>query len=163
MRDALGGTVTITIIVVFIVLVLSYLAFNVNYTKTFRMKDKVISCYNACATDKEKRSKGCTEYCRQEISNYARTIGYDQNIECDGGNNWEKSPDGYYCYKEVPVTEGVNRKDTDYFTDRGVKVYYRIKAKIKTDLPIIKNIFRMFHLDDSAVFSIEGQTNAYYK
>ena len=43
MRDALGGSVTIVIIVVFIVIVLGYLAFNVNYTKAFRMKDKIIS------------------------------------------------------------------------------------------------------------------------
>ena len=31
MRDAMGGTVTLVIIVVFIVVALGYMAFNVNY------------------------------------------------------------------------------------------------------------------------------------
>ena len=46
MRDALGGTVTLVIIVVFIVIALGYMAFNVNYTKAFRMKDKIITLYD---------------------------------------------------------------------------------------------------------------------
>ena len=33
MRDALGGVVNLAMIVVFLVLVCGYLAFNVNYTK----------------------------------------------------------------------------------------------------------------------------------
>ena len=43
MRDAYGGVVSISIVVVFLVLVSGYLAFNVNYTKAFRLKNKVIS------------------------------------------------------------------------------------------------------------------------
>ena len=43
MRDSLGGAVNIIIIVVFIVIALGYMAFNVNYTKAFRMKNKIIS------------------------------------------------------------------------------------------------------------------------
>ena len=43
MRDALGGIVNITIIVVFLVIVSGYLAFNVNYTKAFRVKNKIIT------------------------------------------------------------------------------------------------------------------------
>ena len=45
MRDAIGGAVNIVIIVVFIVIVLAYLAFNVNYTKASRMKNKIIATY----------------------------------------------------------------------------------------------------------------------
>ena len=45
MRDGIGSVVMITIIIVFIVAASSYLAFNVNYTKAFRMKNKIISIY----------------------------------------------------------------------------------------------------------------------
>ena len=43
MRDAIGGVVNITIIVTFLVIVSGYLAFNVNYTKAFRVKNKIIT------------------------------------------------------------------------------------------------------------------------
>ena len=43
MRDAFGGLVNIVIIVVFIVVVSGYLAFNVTYTKAFKVKNKMIS------------------------------------------------------------------------------------------------------------------------
>ena len=46
MRDALGGTVVLVIIVVFIVIVSGYMAFNVNYTKAFRIKNKIVDNYN---------------------------------------------------------------------------------------------------------------------
>ena len=41
MRDAFGGVANLVIIVVFLVLVSGYLAFNVNYTKAFRVKIKL--------------------------------------------------------------------------------------------------------------------------
>ena len=43
MRDAFGGLMNMVIIVVFLVLVSGYLAFNVNYTKAFRVKNKIIT------------------------------------------------------------------------------------------------------------------------
>ena len=45
MRDAFGGVANLVIIVVFLTLVSGYLAFNVNYTKAFRVKNKIISLY----------------------------------------------------------------------------------------------------------------------
>ena len=63
MRDALGGTVTISIIVIFIVFSLGYMAFNVNYTKAFRMKDKIVAMY-------EKYNGSCGTDCEQEILEY---------------------------------------------------------------------------------------------
>lgn len=149
MRDALGGTVVLTIIVVFIVFVLSYLAFNVNYTKTFRMKDKIVSCYNKCSSKKNNPDKNCVTECNDEIASYAKTIGYEQGIQCP--TNWVS--ENYYCYKEVIVTK---EAEGTVLTEKGRnKKYYRIITKINIDLPIIKKIF------DYGWFSIEGQTNAY--
>ena len=42
MRDSLGGIPILAIVTLFIVIALSYVAFNVNYTKAFRMKNKII-------------------------------------------------------------------------------------------------------------------------
>ena len=61
MRDAMGGTVVLVIIVVFIVVTLGYMAFNVNYTKAFRMKNKIISVYEDYKGD-------CQSDCRHHRS-----------------------------------------------------------------------------------------------
>ena len=88
MRDSLGGLVSIFIIVVFVVLIMGYLAFNVNYTKAFRMRDKVIDVYNRHDGD-------CNNDCKKEIIDYAKEIGYPRVTRCSNG---EKDETGYYCY-----------------------------------------------------------------
>ena len=45
MRDAFGGIANMVVIIVFLVIVSGYLAFNVNYTKAFRVKNKIISTF----------------------------------------------------------------------------------------------------------------------
>ena len=45
MNEGVGSTTIIVIIMVFITVVSAYMAYNVNYTKAFRMKNKVISMY----------------------------------------------------------------------------------------------------------------------
>ena len=42
MRDAFSGIINIGMIVVFLVIVSGYLAYNVTYTKAFRVKNKII-------------------------------------------------------------------------------------------------------------------------
>ena len=70
MRDALGGSVVFVIIVVFMVVVLSYLAFNVNFTKASRMKNKIIATY-------EEYQGICKSDCQNKIVDYSKEIGYD--------------------------------------------------------------------------------------
>jgi len=43
MRDAIGGTFSIQIILFFLIIINSYLAFSVNYTKAFRIKNNIIA------------------------------------------------------------------------------------------------------------------------
>ena len=72
MRDALGGLVNIVIIVVFLVIVSGYLAFNVNYTKAFRVKNKIISTIE--------NNEGLDTDGKAKISDYMQSIGYDVSI-----------------------------------------------------------------------------------
>ena len=43
MRDAFGGLINIAIIIVFLVIVSGYMAYNVSYAKAFNVKNKIIS------------------------------------------------------------------------------------------------------------------------
>ncbi len=147
MRDALGGTVVIAIIVVFTVIMLSYLAFNVNYTKAFKMKDKIITYYN------EYDGK-CETACHTKIEKYADSIGYNVpqgTWSCPalpGASKTEKIQGLYCAYLfDVPPKAGS--------IDDTPKYYYKVMTKIYIDVPIISNIF---HFD---TFTIDGNTKLY--
>lgn len=145
MRDAMGGTVALVIIVVFIVIALGYMAFNVNYTKAFRMKNKIISVY-------EDYDGNCQGECRQAIKMYANTIGYStgNNITCPAGY---KVSDDIYCYKKVETKENIS--NIDIVDDTKKKSYYRIITKINVEVPIINNIL------DLKIFYITGDTKTF--
>lgn len=143
MRDAFGGVANLVIIVVFLVLVSGYLAFNVNYTKAFRVKNKIISLYE------QYEGKQCylndTSECNQKIREYMNSLGYNSPyLDLEGYNCYYG-----YCAKEYQ-TEKVSDSVTD---DTKEKAYYNIVTQINIDIPIINKI-----LPGLKIFQISGDT-----
>lgn len=155
MRDALGGSVSLVIIVVFIVIALGYMAFNVNYTKAFRMKDKIITTY-------EDYNGNCGSDCKKVIKDYAKTLGYatGNDLHCPNGYS---QVDKLYCYKVVDVVDNsssgsfsdIKSGANNYSSDTKPKVYYSIVTKINLQIPIISNVF------DFRFFYIYGDTKSF--
>lgn len=148
MRDAFGGIVNITIIVVFLVIVSGYLAFNVNYTKAFRVKNKIISTFEQY----EGNCQNDNGACDLEIQKYMTDIGYSvpdsfslTDYTCRKG----------YCFKEVSAIDNEPNGDADIVQENGDKVYYQIVTVIYIDIPIINRI--MPHLK---LFQVSGTTRA---
>ena len=135
MRDAIGGSTTLVIIVVFIVIALGYMAFNINYTKAFRMKDKIVTLYDDYSGNCLNSSK-----CQQEIKSYAKQIGYSTDT---GRSSFMKCPSGYtaangiYCYRKENVSNAtlinkdsdVNKKKTIHF----VKFFTEYSGKFDSE------------------------------
>jgi hypothetical protein len=155
MRDALGGTVTLVIIVVFIVIALGYMAFNVNYTKACRMKDKIITLYDDFDGQ-------CPSKCENAIRDYARTIGYstDYSLHCPDDFS---SVNELYCISKKEYLDQDNSRGNSSITqitgksDIKPKVYYKIVTKINLKIPIISNVF------DFRFFYIYGNTKSFEK
>ena len=147
MRDAMGGTVALVIIVVFIVIALGYMAFNVNYTKAFRMKNKIISVY-------EDYNGNCLGDCKNAIKNYAKTLGYSSGNDMKCPSDYNNS-DNLYCYKEIDSSSSIDGDGV--IDDAHKKSYYRIITKINIEIPIINNIL------DLRVFYITGDTKSFEK
>lgn len=124
MRDALGGLVNIVIIVVFLVIVSGYLAFNVNYTKAFRVKNKIISVIET--------HEGLDSSGEQEIESYAKSIGYNVSIPKDfrASEGWEAKTNCGFYYKVVdsPTSGDIHKN------------YYEVITFVSVDIPIIKKI-----------------------
>lgn len=140
MRDAFGGVVNLAMIVVFLVLVCGYLAFNVNYTKAFRVKNYII-------TSIEQYEGNCDEgtACYQKINDYINRIGYNapdftlEDYKCMHG----------YCYKEFNASSETGGA----YSEGEKKVYYRVVTQINIDIPIINKI-----MPGLRIFQVSGNT-----
>lgn len=135
MRDAIGSTIMVTIIITFIVIVSSYLAYNVNYTKAFRMKNKIISIY-------EDYKGVCNDSCQTEIYNYSRDLGYKPaSLHCS--NNYVLKPSGnpLYCERKITVNTLANDDSAKVVKDKIGTHYYNIVTRINIQIPLFDNIF----------------------
>ena len=100
MNEGIGGATVLTIIIVFVVVVSSYMAFNVNYTKAFRVKNKVVDSFNKYGT-KCRNVTDASNICNKEIREYAESIGYTPKmVKCPTANVTDNSypvSTQYYC------------------------------------------------------------------
>lgn len=144
MRDAFGGLMNIIIIVVFLVIVSGYLAFNVTYTKAFRVKNKIITTIEQYEGNCGNESSACDK----EILSYMKELGYSpettlniEGYECKNG----------YCIKRIEPERSVNAVN-----DQEQKVYYKVVTAISIDIPIINKI-----MPQLKIFQVSGTTKQF--
>lgn len=150
MRDALGGLVNIAIIVVFLVIVSGYLAFNVNYTKAFRVKNKIIS-----TIENMEGLQDFNDPTKSQVKAFESSIGYDVSIPKSsslptvpiGESKWKEYKE-YGCYiREVADETGASGATK--------KKYYEVITFVTVDIPIIKKIMPQFPF-----FQVRGATKS---
>ncbi len=147
MRDAFGGLMNMVIIVVFLVLVSGYLAFNVNYTKAFRVKNKIISAIEQYEGNCDPGNT--TNQCNNAITDYMKQVGYTaENLNI---TDWDCTNQGY-CIKEYNAETETATTETDI----PEKVYYRVTTAIVIDIPIINKI-----MPNLSVFQVSGTTRTF--
>mgnify|MGYP004510555243 FL=1 len=152
MRESIGGTWIVGIVIVFIVIFTGYLALSVNYSKAFKVKNGIISIIE--------ENEGLTDKAQEQIIKYLNSTGYYvygscSKIDTDYVGNEEAingvltgyerqgTTDKYkYCVFERTVeNDALNRK------------YYRVTVFFKFDIPLLDNAF---------TFPVTGETKAVY-
>ena len=156
MRDAIGGVFSLQIILVFVLLINGYLAYSVNYTRAFRVKNQIINIVEENEGFKE-GGKASTQ-----ISELVKTAGYGlssaQQQAVTNNNNkdgWYCSGQDGYCIKCYDNT-GNNNITSDDATYRGVS--YSIKTYVNMDIPVLNKVFA--GLPD--FLSVKGDTKTVY-
>lgn len=158
MRDAIGGVLVIEIIIVFLLIINSYLAFSVNYTKAFRVKNRMISIIENYEgmTDGELGSKKAIENMMIE-NHYSINNAYtDRCGTLDGAKTYRKSPNsvGGFCYYITETSESGQGLASE--TYKGT--VYSVAVFVNIDLPVLNKIFPLF----SNLFAIKGETKTIY-
>lgn len=148
MRDAIGGVFTIQIILFFLVIINAYLAFSVNYTKAFRIKNNIV----AIIEQQEGFTSDGADSAAARIEKIMSDTGY--NVEKNVIDKCGSRDDGYvsiynkaggYCLKLNMNSDGTGG-------------YYSIKTYISINIPILNNLLPVF----SDVFAIKGETKTIY-
>ena len=145
MRDAIGGLVNVQIILVFIVLVSGYLAFSVNYTKAFRVKNKIIT-----AIEQNEGDISAATSDNGDLWNYIRQVGYNPSFS---RNTQERIMDELGDGSACNVDLGFCYKENDFSTPTLTKKQYRVVTIISVDIPIIKQIMESINF-----FKVSGDT-----
>lgn len=147
MRDAIGGSVIITWILIFLVVVISIIAFSFNYAKAFRLKNAIL--------DYIEDGQGLTEKVKEDIKTKQRDFGY--------GNDFGEN--GFTCYQGIcikynDITESnIKMKYCgSKYKDQDCRVgYYTVKTYIYVNVPILVDILRT--IQTSGGLSVTGDTS----
>lgn len=146
MRDAIGGSVIITWILIFLVVVISIIAFSFNYAKAFRLKNAIL--------DYIEDGQGLTQDVKEKIKTKQRDFGY--------GNDFGET--GFSCYQGIcikynNITEAnIKMKYCGSNYNENCKVgYYTVKTYIYVNVPILVDILRT--IQTSGGLSVTGDTS----
>jgi len=160
MRDAIGGTVNIFLIAVFMTVVSGYMAFNISYVKAFKVKNKIIDLIEQYEGDC--RPNDSSNTCTKKVSEYMTQIGYNTEINgslfCSTDQNshqstcWCNNADGY-CISKKTADKPTATNSYSPEQDMAERAYYTVVTQVNIDIPIIKNV-----LPNLKIFTVTGDT-----
>ena len=147
MRQAVGSTWILQLVIIFMLIFVAFLALSINYTKAFKTKNELVNMIE------EKEGIGSSEDsgALMLINNYLSYNNYNNKGRCEVDEYGVSSLDVpiidvaevgekyYYCVKKISSS-------TDTLPNRA---RYQIRIFFNFSLPIIGNIF---------TFSVEGTT-----
>ena len=151
MKEAIGGIFSIGTIVFLILVINGYLAFSVNYTKAFRVKNEIRSIIQ--------KNEGLTDNALEQIEEYMHTVKY---VTKSGFTKWCEN-NGYkvagtgdysFCYKVNQVDQyGTTNENSKY---KGA--YYTVATFVNMNIPLLNNLLPF----TGGFFRVEGETALIY-
>lgn len=150
MKEAIGQTFSLEFIIVFLLLLNGYLAFNVNYTKAFRVKNEIRSIIQ--------KNEGLTESAVSDIETYMQKVNYYQgegyNDWCtNNGHNVCKTDTGAFCYDVATSPKYGTDKDGNE-----IAAYYTIYSFVDINIPVLNR----FIPQTAGLFAVTGETSLIY-
>lgn len=153
MRHTISGTWIFMLVILFTLIFAAYIALTINYSRSFRVKNEVLSLIE--------KNEGFTDNGVKLINNYLTQSGYKtvgnckqqsdavvygaKSIDSSTGvaNSIEKAQPGakyYYCFT----------KYTGYHSYFKTRAYYKITLFFHFDLPVLGDLY---------TFDVDGQTS----
>lgn len=151
MRDAISGAMALQVIVIFMIIINCYLAFSVNYTKAFRVKNEIRSIIE--------KNEGLTCSAMEQINDLMLRTNYKMNDQFEkwctsNGYTVATTNVGSFCYKYQKVDiAGTSNENSLY---KGA--YYTVATFVNVDIPLINNVLPFA----GSLFLVKGETAQIY-
>ena len=133
MRDAIGGVLSINLIIFVLFLVSGYLAYSVNYTKAFRVKNEIVNIIE--------EYEGLTGNAQDEIKKVTSRMGYTvpgalvSSMKAQGFCCFDR--DGY-CVSATPSGTSTSSMNDDY---QGW--VYTVITYVNINVPVLNKMEKM--------------------
>lgn len=151
MRDAISGAMALQVIVIFMIIINCYLAFSVNYTKAFRVKNEIRSIVE--------KNEGLTCSAMEQINDLMLKSNYKMNEEFESwcnnkGYSIATTNAGSFCYKYQKVDVAGTSNENNLYKGS----YYTIATFVNIDIPVINNLLPFA----GDLFLVKGETSQIY-
>lgn len=143
MRQTIGATWVFQLVLIFTLIFAAYIALTINYSKSFKVKNEVLSIVE--------KSQGFTDDGIKLVNNYLSSSGYKTQGKCKlsneaitygvttldfnaSANSAEKAQAGknyYYCFTKI----------SNYHSYYKTRAYYRVQLFFRFDLPVLGDIY----------------------
>lgn len=153
MKESIGASWLLTIVLVFIALFSGYLAFSVNYSKAFRVKDGIV--------DRLEKYNGPNNKSLEEIAEFIGEVNYTSKGKCDSISGDDRLPSMGVVVGDLHPDIPASENDTYHYCIQRIKAYspndgqltssyYRVVVFFSLSLPIF-NIGSTFHVDGETI------------
>ena len=152
MRDAIGQVFALQIILAFVLLINGYMAYSVNYTRAFRVKNQIVNIIE--------QYEGPTDEAMDKIGSYVDGMTYRvpqtlinnfRNRYASNNGDGEVSCQDGWCYiaHDVKTTGGDGELNG---------TYYSVVTFVNIDIPVINNLIGL-----GDFLSVSGETRTIYR
>ena len=140
MREALGNTFIVNVVLTIVIVIIAVVISSLSYTKAYKVKNMIINAIE--------ENNGFTNDAKSEIEANLKTMGYRINrngiqscvIDNNSGETSLTDSNSYrYCVVQRNTTKGI---------------YYRVTSYMYFDFPII---------GDRLEFPVYGETKLFYR
>ena len=159
MREAIGSAFIVNLILIFIAVISALLIGSINYSKAYKVKDRIIYIIEKY----DGMSENQDDPARIEIDKQLKSLGYridnGFNSDCESlykrkyGSSYEKNGSKLVHGKNI----GVNQYNYCVYRvrfDSSIGDYYSVTTFMRFDIPLIGGLL---------VFPISGETSVMYE
>ena len=149
MKEAMGGIFSLEFIIVFLLILNGYMAFNVNYTKAFRVKNEIRSIIQ--------KNEGLTDSAMEQIEEYMDDVNYTQSNElnkyCQNNGLYTCTVNGRSFCMEVTTSDKYGTRNGE-----NIAAYYKVVTFVDINIPVINRFFDQI----GGIFAVTGETSLIY-
>ena len=155
MKEAFGGVFSLEFIIFFLLLLMGFLAFSVNYTKAFRVKNEIRSIIQ--------KSEGLTKEATEDIETYMDSVHYTQS---EGFNTWCqknglqvcRTGKGSFCYSVKTSDKYGTRPNATTGNPENIAAYYTVYTFVDINVPVLNKLLPF----TAGIFTVTGETSLIY-